>query len=178
MGTEGMNSPGIKLSMIVAATPGGIIGNKGDMPWNIPSDMRRFRDITIGVGVVIMGRATHEAIMARNGRLLPRRHSIILTHFTREPTDHLEWARSVEEACDLVACRGGHACVIGGGQIYKAFMPLVERVHLTTVHPSREPEGDTHFKLCGNWRCAHATPTAKWDARDQYPTSYEEYVRG
>jgi dihydrofolate reductase len=166
----------IDLSIVVAATDAGVIGKDGAMPWRIPSDLRRFKELTERTGVVVMGRATYEAILRHLGHQLRNRHNIVLTRGAPFRIDHLESAASVEEACEKVALRRGRACIIGGGEVYRQFLPLVNRICMTTVHA--EVAGDTTFPaLCGHWFYEHHVGPAKWLDEDQYPTSYTEYVR-
>jgi dihydrofolate reductase len=171
-----MDTYGLKLSMLVAATERGVIGKEGDMPWHIPSDLRRFREITTGVGTCIMGRVTYAAILRRLGKPLPDRYSIVLTRQWTRDCDSVRSAASLDEALRIAADATPSACIIGGGQVYRLFLPHVSRIHLTTVFA--DIEGDTFFPKLGNdWTCCTHVRMSKGDARDQYPTSYSVYGR-
>jgi dihydrofolate reductase len=71
--------PPVVAAFVVAASDNDVIGAGGDLPWHIPEDMRRFRRVTMG-HVVVLGRVTHESIVARLGRSLPGRTSIVISH--------------------------------------------------------------------------------------------------
>jgi dihydrofolate reductase len=164
--------------MIVAMTPERVIGRHQKMPWHIPSDLKRFRQITTEAGTMIMGRATYHAVRrANNGALLPGRHHIVLT---RQWTCSGPWVQSVtsvEEALAAARERGEQACVIGGGQIYSLFLPLSTLLHVTLVHATLE--GDTFFpKLDPDapWQCIEETPIMQAPG-DEYPTSYRTFIR-
>ncbi|MBI2051365.1 dihydrofolate reductase [Candidatus Roizmanbacteria bacterium] len=116
-----------------------VIGNRGKIPWHIPEDIKRFRDMTKG-HAVIMGRKTYESI----GRPLPDRTNIVVT---RDPAykaegcivvttidDALERAREFEKE---------EVFIIGGGEIYKVAFPKTDRLYLTLVEG--DYEGDAYF---------------------------------
>lgn len=128
------------------------MGDRGGLPWRIPSDLARFRELTLGKPV-IMGRKTWESI----GRPLPGRDNIVITRNSDWTTKDLLLATSVEAAVTLArrcACVRGveEIAVIGGAEIYRALLPDAGRIHLSRVHAT--PEGDTVFPVLdeGAWR--------------------------
>jgi len=72
------------VSMIVAASENDVIGRDGALPWRLPRDARRFRELTTG-HVVVMGRVTYDSIVAALGRPLPDRASIVVTRAGQAP---------------------------------------------------------------------------------------------
>jgi dihydrofolate reductase len=138
-------------SLIVAASENDVIGADGALPWYIPADLRRFRELTTGHAVVL-GRVTHESILARLGRPLPGRTSVVLSSRAAGagaagggPAE-VFWARSVPEAMAMARAAeadGGEVFVLGGTSVYEQALPEVDRVYLTRVH--REVAGDTHM---------------------------------
>lgn len=134
----------MSLSLIVAAAANDVIGKDGALPWHLPDDLRRFRRLTTGT-VVVMGRLTHESILARLGRPLPDRTSVVIT--TRPLAEHpdVHAASSVPEALtvarSLARAAATEVFVCGGASVYRQTLPEVTRVHLTRVH--REVPGDT-----------------------------------
>ena len=126
-------------SIIVACDLYGGIGRDGAIPWHIPADMRRFREITLG-NVVIMGRRTWESI-PDNKRPLPGRVNIVIR---RNPPDsstvlpNLFHATSLTSALEFakVTFPKLHTFVIGGQRLYDDALELdlVDHVHLTLVH--------------------------------------------
>jgi dihydrofolate reductase len=121
-------------SLIVAMARNRVIGRGNAMPWHLPSELQRFKRITLGHHIV-MGRRTFESI----GRLLPGRTSVIVT---RNPTYAVDGAVVVHSLDDaLAACAGDdEPFVIGGAQLFAEALPLARRIHLTTI--DAEVEGD------------------------------------
>ncbi len=133
------NPPG--LSLIAARAENGVIGRKGELPWHISSDLKRFRKLTLGKSV-IMGRKTWQAIFRRNGSPLDRRRNIVMTRNGLDLPPGVRIARSAGQAVQL--CGGeGEAMIIGGAEIYAAFLPRARRIYLTQIAAS--PEGDAFF---------------------------------
>lgn len=134
------------VSAVLAAAANDVIGANGALPWYLPSDLRRFRSLTSG-GVVVMGRATHDSILARLGRPLPGRISVVVSGTPRGPGDsQVRYETSVEAAlaaaARLAAAAGhGELFVIGGASVYQQALPSVDRIYLTRIH--RDVAGDT-----------------------------------
>lgn len=133
------------VSLIVAAAANDVIGRDGGLPWHLPADLRRFRAVTTG-HVVVMGRVTHESIVARLGHPLPGRRSVVVSR-THVPAGTcgggLVWAGSVERALARAAALTGGTeefFVIGGASVYAQALASTDRVYLTRIH--REVAGD------------------------------------
>lgn len=125
------------VSLISAVADNGVIGKRNALPWYLPADLKHFKDVTMGKPI-IMGRTTYESI----GRPLPGRINIVLSSRTGFTAPGCEVVHTVAEA--LRAVQGAtEVMVIGGGAIYKEFLPLAEKMYLTEVH--REIEGDIYF---------------------------------
>lgn len=126
------------ISYVVAVSKNGVIGREGGLPWHISSDLKRFKEITMGKPVV-MGRKTWESLPRKP---LPGRRNIVITRQRGFAPEGAEVAATPEEA--LALCGDApEVAVIGGGEIYRLFWPLVDRLYLTEV--DLEVEGDTHF---------------------------------
>jgi len=127
------------ISILVAMDEKRGIGNAGALPWRLSSDLKRFRELTMGHHIIV-GRKTFESI----GKPLPGRHTIVLT---RDPSFRPEGclvADSVEGGISLAKERGEtEAFVIGGAEIYAHAMDAADRLYLTQVHA--EVECDTFF---------------------------------
>jgi len=134
------------ISLVVAASRNGVIGRDGALPWHLPDDLRHFKRLTLGKPV-IMGRRTWESI----GKPLPGRRNIVLTRDPGFSAPGCEVAHSVNEALALLD-GDGEAMVIGGAQVYAAFLPLADCVYLTRVQA--EIDGDTYFPAldAAEWR--------------------------
>ena len=127
----------MSLTAIVAMTSDRIIGRDGDLPWHLPEDLKFFKKTTSG-HPIIMGRKTYDSI----GFPLPRRRNIVLT---RDPSWAAEGVEVIHTPGELETrlSPGEKAFVIGGSEIYKIFLPLLDSIIVTHVHG--EYEGDTHF---------------------------------
>ena len=127
----------MKISIIVAASANNVIGLAGGLPWHLPEDLQRFKATTMGKPM-IMGRATFESI----GRALPGRRSIVLTRQEDFEADSCDIVPTVDAAIES-AGDVDEVMVIGGGEIYRQFLPLADRIYLTRVQA--EINGDTRF---------------------------------
>jgi dihydrofolate reductase len=135
----------MKLAIIVAAARNGVIGNNNQLPWHLPQDLKYFKSVTLGKPV-IMGRKTYESI----GRPLPGRTNIVVTRSADWKVDGVVVVNSLEQA--LAAARSAlaasatsvtEAMIIGGAEIYRSALPLVDRIYLTRVEV--DIEGDAFF---------------------------------
>jgi dihydrofolate reductase len=126
-----------RLSIIAAVAENGVIGRAGGLPWRLPDDLRRFKELTMGKPVV-MGRRTWESLR----RPLPGRQNIVVSR-------NLNYAACGAEVCsslDAALARAGEAAeifVIGGASLYAEALPRAQRLYLTEVHAS--VEGDAFF---------------------------------
>jgi dihydrofolate reductase len=133
------------LAIVVALADNGVIGRDNKLIWRLKTDLRRFRELTIGKPMII-GRKTHESI----GRPLPGRETIVLTRdkgFTAEGVHVVHgWDEALSRAERLADRMGASEIVVGGGaEIYKLALPQAQRLYLTMVHA--EPEGEAFFPL-------------------------------
>lgn len=125
------------LTAIVAMTPERVIGRDGKLPWHLPEDMAFFKRTTSGHPVV-MGRKTFESL----GRPLPNRRNIVLS---RDPLWSAAGVEVIHAPADLtnLPALGGQVFIIGGAEIYQAFLPQLDDLlvsHVVESHP-----GDTRF---------------------------------
>ena len=127
----------MRLTLVVAASENHVIGREGGLPWHIPEDLKRFRQITWGKPL-LMGRRTFEAI----GRPLPGRRNIVISRQPGLEIDGCEVAATVDDALALVSDQP-EVMVIGGGEVYRALLPHADRIEMTRVHAN--VEGDTWF---------------------------------
>jgi dihydrofolate reductase len=162
---------GVCVSIVVAVADNGIIGRNGELPWKLPTDLKRFRKITLGKPV-IMGRKTFDSI----GKPLDGRDNIVVTRQPDFAVPSVHAAASVEAAIalgrELARRRGAdEIMIIGGEQIFRLALPHVDRIYLTLVHGA--PDGDTRFGLpeAGIWRetAREAMPRGP---HDQYPADF------
>ncbi|WP_297871636.1 dihydrofolate reductase [uncultured Oscillibacter sp.] len=117
------------------------IGRDGGLLFSLPTDMRHFRDRTMG-GTVILGRRTLDSFPG--GRPLPGRRNIVVTHQADLSQEGMETAASLDEAVALAGEDGENVWVIGGGSVYTALLNRCRRVVLTRVDAQAEG-ADTFF---------------------------------
>lgn len=126
------------LSIIVAVAKNGVIGANNQLLWHISDDLKRFKAITTG-SPIIMGRKTFESL----GRPLPNRHNVVITRNEQFPMpEGVTRANSLEDAIEK-AQGEKEIFIIGGGQIYKQSIELVDKIYITEV--DQTPDGDTVF---------------------------------
>lgn len=127
------------LSIIVAKAKNNIIGKDNQIIWNLPEDMKHFKDLTTG-HVIIMGRKTFESL----GRILPDRKHIV---FTQNPDfkvhdENVQIVHSMLEIQEYIQDENENF-VIGGAMIYNLLMPHVTKMYVTEI--DKEFEGDSFF---------------------------------
>jgi dihydrofolate reductase len=118
----------MRVSVIVALDRNGLIGTEHGLPWHLPRDLRRFRELTMGKPI-IMGRTTREHI----GRPLPGRHNIVLTRKKEAAWPGSTTAASLDEALAIAAKESEEAFLIGGAAVYREALPRADRLYLTLV---------------------------------------------
>ena len=124
------------LSLIVATTLNNVIGKDNRMPWHLPADLAWFKQNTTQKPIV-MGRKTFESI----GRALPNRTNVVLS---RRPFQHPDviWQPSMEAAIEYLQ-NFPEIMLIGGGQLFKQYLPQADKIYLTEIQTNLE--GDTFF---------------------------------
>lgn len=127
------------LTLIAAVARNGVIGKDNRLPWHLPADLRHFKTLTTG-HAVIMGRKTWESLPEKF-RPLPGRQNIVITRNAAYSAPGASVAASLPEA--VAVATGKEAFVIGGAELYKAALPLADRLQLTELDAAFE--GDTWF---------------------------------
>lgn len=147
-----MAADGPRIALVVAVAENGVIGKDGELPWRIPSDLKFFRQVTMGKPVV-MGRKTFDSI----GKPLDGRDNIVITRNEGFRAQGVIVACSVDEALGIarekaLASGAEEISVIGGAEIFAAVLSVADRIYLTEVHA--EPDGDVLFPDLeeGAWR--------------------------
>jgi dihydrofolate reductase len=141
----------VRVSLIAAVADNGVIGRDGRLPWHLPADLRRFRELTTGHHV-IMGRRTHESI----GRPLPGRTNVVLSRNPAYRPDGCRVVASLEAALEIARTAGDdEVFVIGGSDVFEAALPAADRIYLTRVHASIP--GDVAFPALDSTRWAEAS---------------------
>ncbi len=141
----------MSLALIWAEARDRVIGADGGIPWRLPEDMRRFRELTSG-SPVIMGRRTWDSLPERF-RPLPGRVNVVVTRQPGWSAPGAQVAHTVEEALALCA-DADTTWVMGGAQLYAAAIPLADRVEVTEVE--LDVDGDTRAPALGPEWTPHA----------------------
>ncbi len=158
------------IMLVVAMAENRVIGRDNDLPWRLPDDMRHFVALTRGKPIV-MGRKNFESI----GRPLPNRQNIVMT---RDQDWQHEGCTVVHDVEAALAAAGDapEIAIIGGAEIYAAFLPLAHRIELTRVRA--EIDGDTLFPAFEgpDWRLAQSTHHPA-DAEHAHAMDFETWER-
>jgi dihydrofolate reductase len=134
----------MKKIIIAAVSENNVIGSNGQIPWHIPRDLKRFKDLTLD-HTVIMGRVTYDSILEKLGRSLPQRKNIILSNnpSLSYPDKNLTICSSIEKAFEEAKKFSDEAYIIGGEKVYLQTMDLADKLEITRVH--QDYQGDTFF---------------------------------
>lgn len=147
------------LRSIWAQSRSGAIGSDGAMLWHLPEDMAYFKRATLGKPVV-MGRRTWESFPERF-RPLPGRPNIVITRAEGYQAAGADVVHSLDSGLDAARAADPDAWVIGGGEIYRAAMPLVDELWVTEVDV--DAEGDAYAPQIGpEWRIDRSDPADGW----------------
>jgi len=160
------------ISFVVAAAKNNVIGKDNQLVWNLPNDMKFFKNVTWGMPVV-MGRKSFESL----GKALPGRKNIVLTRQGGWSAKDVIVVKSMEEA--KAAVKGmdvKEMMVIGGGEIFKMVMPEAKRIYLTRV--DAEPDGDAFFPKVdpAEWELV-SKKDHEADAKHAYNYSFQIWER-
>lgn len=153
------------ISLIAAMAEGRIIGKDNQMPWHLPADLAWFKKNTLNKPI-IMGRKTYESI----GRPLPGRHNIVLSRQAGND-ERVTWVTSAEQALAALG-ETEEVMIIGGGNIYRQFLPQANRLYIT--HIEANLDGDTAFPDYSpeQWHTVFSESHNK-DEKNQYDYRFE-----
>jgi len=171
------------LSIISAIANNNEIGRKNELLWNLPIDMKHFKEITSG-HPVIMGQKTFESLGiapdGTQGRPLPNRRNIILTLDKEFKIEGIEVYYSIEELekeLNETMGKTEEAFIIGGGQIYKLFIEKTDRLYITHVD-ANFPDADTLFPAIdmNKWKIVSEDKHEK-DEKNVYDCNFVIYEK-
>jgi len=121
------------ITIVLARAINGVIGKDGVLPWHIPGDLRRFKQLTMG-SAMIMGRKTFDSLPG----ILPGRQHIVMTHDPKWQVEGVDVVHDVDSA--IAAAGSSPISVIGGAAIFELFEPIADKIELTEV--IAEVDGD------------------------------------
>jgi len=153
----------MKISIVVAIADNNAIGKDNRLLWRLPRDMQYFKEVTWGHHV-IMGRKTWDGIPPKFSPL-PGRVNIIVTRQKGFVCEGCKVVASVEEGIEFARQSGEQELmIIGGGEIYRQALPVVNKIYLTKVHHTFS-EADTFFPVLSQqeWN----TINSEWNMADE-----------
>lgn len=158
------------ISIIVAVSDDWGIGRNNDLLWNIPDDLKRFKRLTTGK-TVIMGKKTWESLPRKP---LTGRTNVVITDVPGEKIENAVTAYSIEDATGRCDSRE-EIFIIGGGSIYRQFLPLSDKLYITHVH--RKAPADVYFPEpdMKTWKIAEKEDFPGTDSAPPY--TYAVYTR-
>ena len=130
------------IAAVAAMGKNRVLGRENMLLWQIPEDLRRFKELTKG-HPVIMGRKTFESIVGYLGGPLPKRFNIVVTRDKNWKYDGIIAVGSVEDAIEEAKKLDKYIFIGGGAQIYEAALPYTDKLYLTLIDD--EKEGDSFF---------------------------------
>jgi dihydrofolate reductase len=160
------------ISLIAAVDENGGIGLDNQIPWHLPADLARFKELTMGHHLVV-GRKTFQSI----GSALVGRQMIILTRNPGFEAPDCFTAAGIDEALHMAETAGeDEVFIIGGAEIYQESLPLADRLYLTRVHTCLEV--DTYFPKINkdDWEIV-AEEYHPGDENNLIPHTYYQYHR-
>ncbi len=128
------------ISIIVAIAQNNAIGKDNQLLWHIPADLKRFKQLTTG-HTIVMGKRTFYSLPIRP---LPNRRSIVITDIAGEEIEGCTMAYSIEEAIEKMDDEKENF-IIGGGSVYRQFLPAANQLYLTIVQ--KDFEADTFLDI-------------------------------
>ena len=144
------------VGLVWAQAANGVIGRDGSLPWHLPEDLARFRDLTMG-STVVMGRTTWESL-PETVRPLPGRRNVVLTRNPDWRADGAVCATSLERA---LAGASGEVWVIGGASVYREALPVAEVAVVTELEDAFDGDA-TAPVLDDAWRVVERDPAEGW----------------
>ena len=146
----------------------GAIGKDGGLPWKLPNDMKFFKETTTG-HTVLMGRKTFESM---GNRPLPNRQNLIMTRQLDYQADGV----TVVHHLDDIVGNSEDIYVIGGSEIYKQFMPVVDVLWQTKI--AGDFDGDTFFPQVNweDWQLVEKIPGIR-DEKNKHDHELLKYIR-
>lgn len=158
------------IALVVAVSDNGVIGRDGVLPWHLPDDLARFRELTLG-HAVLTGRRTYESI----GQPLLGRSNLVASRSTAMHPDGVWIVRDIRHELESVTC--GDVFVIGGAAVYIAALQFCDRAYVTRVHTAVEGDNLTRFPCdLSSWRVVESE-RHEADARHAHAFTFETLVR-
>ena len=160
----------MKITIVAAIASNNVIGQKNSLPWDIPEDLKRFKQLTSG-HTILMGRKTFDSI----GRPLPNRTNIVMTKDINYQKKGIEIVFDEREALNLIKDLNQEVFIIGGSKIYELFEPWATSLMITRV--LKDFKGDAFFPEI-NWNNWQIESKEEFlDEKSGISCKLEEYLR-
>ncbi len=160
----------MSISIIVAVSENGVIGKDNQLLWHLSGDLKRFKALTTG-HTIVMGRNTFLSI----GRALPNRRNVVLSNTMKSgEVENVEVFSSIEDL-EKSLSKDEEVFIIGGGKVYKQFLPLATKVYLTRVYTV--VDGDTTFPELGEEWKEVAREKMSADEKNEYDYDFIDYIK-
>jgi dihydrofolate reductase len=147
------------IAIISAMTKlGKVIGKNNWLPWEIPDELKHFRQTTLG-GTVIMGRKTYDSV----GRPMPKRHNIVISRNKELVIEGVDVCHTMPDAIKLAKKEDNDIWIIGGAGIYEQGILIADKMYLSYI--KKEYEGDTYFPEWNknNWEIESSEDKDEWE---------------
>ena len=155
-------------SIIVAMDEKGGIAFRGELPWNLPAEKKRFKQTTLG-HYLLMGRKTYESI----GKPLPGRMTIVITRQQNFHPNGCLVTHSLEQGFSLARNSGvTELFICGGGEIYNQSLPIVDRIYLTVIHTQVPTDIGFPTLIADNWQEIYSQHQPK-DEKNPFPFTWK-----
>jgi len=160
-----------QISIIVAIAENNAIGKDNDLLWHISADLKRFKRLTKD-HFVVMGKRTYFSLPTRP---LPYRTNMVITDVPGEKIDNCVMAYSIEDAVEKMDPQNENF-IIGGGSVYRQFMPLADKLYITRVH--KNFDADTFYPEISpdEWKLVDKQDVND-DSQNDFTYSFEIYER-
>ncbi len=163
------------ISLIAAVAKNNVIGKENKLPWNLPTDMKYFRDTTLG-HCVIMGRKNYDSIPLKY-RPLDKRINIVVTRQKNFEAEGCVVVNSIEEALAVAHKKNEtEVFIIGGADIYKQAISIADKIYFTSINHTFD--GDAFFPILNslNWKLVSQKDISA-DERNKFPFSFCVYEK-
>lgn len=162
----------MKLSIIVAIAKNGAIGKNNDLLFHLPEDLKHFKEITSG-HPVIMGKNTWLSLPKRP---LPGRINIVINRELDLKGEGCIVFSSVEEVVTYCKSLENEECfIIGGGEVYKTFLPLCDKLYITQVN--KEFDADTFFPEINSTLWKKIESIENFSEKNNFTYFYDTYIK-
>lgn len=159
----------MNINIIVSVSDNYVIGKDNKLLWKLSNDLKRFKELTLNKPI-IMGDKTFYSLPKG---ALPNRTNIVLTFDKNFNEPNTIPVHSIEDALKQAKKYNDEIFIIGGGNVYKQFLNIANKIYITVVHTT--VDGDTIFpELDDNWNCFFEEQHLK-DDKNEYDYTYKIY---